>query len=59
MGKAAMDAYSQYFIRNPGGKSGLHQEKAACLILRDLHICPKGYVRCEANRWVCRSQQRP
>ena len=58
-GKAAMDAHSRYFIRSPGGRSGLHQEKAARLILRDLHVCPRGYARREAGRWACRSQQRP
>jgi len=54
-----MDAHSRYFIRSLGGKSGLHQGKVICLILRDLHICPKGYVRRKAGGWVCRSQQRP
>ena len=41
-GKAAMDAHSRYFTTSPDGKSGLPQGKAACLILRGLHICLKG-----------------
>ena len=54
-----MDAHSRYFIRSSDGKSSPHQGKAACLILRDLHICPEGYAVREAGGWVCRSQQRP
>ena len=33
-GEAAMDAYAQYSVKSAHGKSGLHCEKAASLILR-------------------------